>query len=211
MAVPLLVVIIALLVIGGGIYLYTQWNRITTVPNEITTTSAQTQATTSAVDTAGWQTYENDQYGIIFKYPPEWGTPSGQVISSRFDTMFEVTFPEPSPIRIDYVNGLKNNNGSTESFEQYLNTRRADFSQLPSFKETSMEIGGKSAVEFSMITPKGTNGSADGPLPEDYRDTQIVTNGSGGDIISIDYEYPLANVQYSIILNNVISTLNLTK
>ena len=81
--VPLLLVIIALLIAGGGAYVYTQTPHATQSPVTETTTTKQpavvaptTQSTltaqTSDSQTAEWKTYTNTIQGFSFKYPSSW-------------------------------------------------------------------------------------------------------------------------------------------
>jgi len=37
---------------------------------------------------ADWQIYRNDQLGVEFKYPPEWSSPSSNVLSTRTEIFF---------------------------------------------------------------------------------------------------------------------------
>lgn len=60
--VPLVIVIIALLAIGGGAYVYTK-NK-----SSKNSDSANTQAT-STIQTADWKTYTNNEFGFQVKYP----------------------------------------------------------------------------------------------------------------------------------------------
>lgn len=64
--VPLLIVV-AVLAIGGGIYFY---SKTKTAPSD-TDIQTNTQNTT-ADQTADWRTYTSAEYGISFKYPSSW-------------------------------------------------------------------------------------------------------------------------------------------
>lgn len=64
--VPLLLAIIAVLVIGGGVYVYQ--SKKAEAPAVV---DAQVQQTNNSdsVDTANWKTYTNEKYGFSFQYP----------------------------------------------------------------------------------------------------------------------------------------------
>ncbi len=76
---PILLAIIALLVIGGGVYIYQ--NKKEKVPAVVDTeiqqpgqvqqqTDTKTSPVNTQTDTSNWKTYTNAQYGFEFKYPP---------------------------------------------------------------------------------------------------------------------------------------------
>lgn len=69
---PLIVIGIIAILAVAGIVGYFLWK------NSAETTSTAPQTPSSTIDTSGWQTYTNQQYGIAFKYPSEWGTPTAQ-------------------------------------------------------------------------------------------------------------------------------------
>jgi len=76
---PLLLALIALLLIGGGVYVYEKNKQVnlsitassTAQTTQTTQSSNQTVpiAQTSNSQTAGWKTYANNQYGFSFQYP----------------------------------------------------------------------------------------------------------------------------------------------
>lgn len=79
---PLLLALIALILIGGGAYVYTQKKQenppvtgnvalpqaTSTIP---TTKQTAPVAQTTNSQTVDWKTYTNTQYGFEFKFPPE--------------------------------------------------------------------------------------------------------------------------------------------
>jgi hypothetical protein len=80
---PLILIIIAILVIGGGAYVYTQQkqaNPLATenvaLPQATSTTPATSQTIsmqqTSDSRTADWKTYTNTELNISFRYPSNW-------------------------------------------------------------------------------------------------------------------------------------------
>lgn len=78
--VPIILVIIALLAIGGGVYFYK--NKKIETPAVVNTETQQTNTQTPPVNTqtnnspsqnntSNWKTYTSTQYGFDFKYPSE--------------------------------------------------------------------------------------------------------------------------------------------
>lgn len=69
----ILIIILALIAIGGAYYFGTQKNNVLTTPVQSSVpavTEATTQASPTTDPTANWKTYTNTQYGFTFKYPP---------------------------------------------------------------------------------------------------------------------------------------------
>lgn len=65
---PLFLALVALLILGGGAYVYVQIKQIDSNahnPPEITASTTQT----SNPQTTGWKTYTNAKYGFEFEYP----------------------------------------------------------------------------------------------------------------------------------------------
>jgi len=80
--VSVLLGIIALLVIGGGVYVYQ--NKKTEVPAVVDTEiqqPVQAQQQTNSIP-ADWKTYKNTKYTFKFRYPPEWTINEVKVIPS---------------------------------------------------------------------------------------------------------------------------------
>ncbi|HCH59374.1 MAG TPA: hypothetical protein DEV73_02020 [Candidatus Zambryskibacteria bacterium] len=69
--VPVLLAVIAVLAIGGGVYIYNKEKA--EAPATVDTSTQQTNTETPSVntqaDTSNWKTYTNTQYGFEFKYP----------------------------------------------------------------------------------------------------------------------------------------------
>lgn len=66
--VSLVLIIIAILVVGGGTYIFTQ-----TKPADPSATANPTlPKATSTAQTSDWKTYKNTLYGLEFKYPSGW-------------------------------------------------------------------------------------------------------------------------------------------
>ncbi|MDP2655831.1 MAG: hypothetical protein Q8P17_04955 [bacterium] len=85
---PLLLALIALLIIGGGTYVYVQ----------------NKPANLSAVAPASdWKTYTNTKYGIQIQYPKEWNLlPSGTVQNPKTKSDFAfVENPNPKKLPLD--------------------------------------------------------------------------------------------------------------
>src|SRR3989344_992180 len=91
--VPVLLVIIALLVVGGGVYIYTKNKQSDQKNTQTENTTAQPLETAqeSTTQNSDWKTYTNDKYGFSIKYPkdlkapqelPNYAPPNANVITS---------------------------------------------------------------------------------------------------------------------------------
>ncbi len=84
-AVPLIIGIIAVLVIGGGIYYSVN-------KSNSLVTSTNTADTPSKNETSDWKTYKDETYGFEFKYPSDWvlqkNDPYGWVVGKYPDYGF---------------------------------------------------------------------------------------------------------------------------
>ncbi len=76
---PLVIAIIAVLAIGGGVYVYKN-KKVKTLPVDTETQQTNTQTppvntqannSSSQVDTSNWKTYTNTKQGYSFQYPKE--------------------------------------------------------------------------------------------------------------------------------------------
>ena len=68
---PLLLALVALLLAGGGAYVYVQ-NKQVKQSETVNSTTATSTAQTSDVQTADWKTYTNTRFGFEVKYPSDW-------------------------------------------------------------------------------------------------------------------------------------------
>lgn len=84
--VPLLIAIIAVLVVGGGVYLYTQNN--SQQPTALQATNSL--LATSSNQYAGWKTYSNTKYGFSFKYPAGYDLKTETAIPSNQELMLGI-------------------------------------------------------------------------------------------------------------------------
>ena len=104
--VPLLLGIIALLVIGGGVYIYQ--NKKAEVPSTNTNTEVNSENVTS-----NWKTYTNTKYGFEFQYPPTYTAKTEN--DSRNTIVFasdELTFGVFIPIESEKMGFLANGIGN---------------------------------------------------------------------------------------------------
>jgi len=69
--IPLLLVIIAVLLAGGGTYVYVQNKQANQVATVTPTPQATSTTQASGLQVADWKTYTNAKYGFEFKYPSE--------------------------------------------------------------------------------------------------------------------------------------------
>lgn len=67
---PLLLILVAILVFGGGAYTYVQNKQIN---QPVTVPQATSTAQTSDSQAADWNTYRNDKYGFTLLFPKAWG------------------------------------------------------------------------------------------------------------------------------------------
>jgi len=122
--VPLLVLIVAILVLGGGAYIYTS-NQQSAAPMVATSTTqattAKTQSTQDAgVSMTGWSTFVNTKLGYSFQYPKSELDIAGDVLvgedplpletsssvrlSSNRSPVFSVDVPDPI---LDHYDGIE--------------------------------------------------------------------------------------------------------
>ena len=110
-AIAWVIIIIAVLVIAGGIYFYSQPKQSSVVPtqNQVATSTA-----TTSTNTTGWQTYTNSQYGFSLSIPTSW-----EAKGDRFDDLVsfntitadisgESGSPNAKPYEILFDPGSKN-------------------------------------------------------------------------------------------------------
>jgi hypothetical protein len=69
---PLVIAIVAILAIGGTVYLAESQKPEMSFEIDIDSTETTSTASTTVVDTSGWKTYENFDRGLEFKYPSEY-------------------------------------------------------------------------------------------------------------------------------------------
>jgi hypothetical protein len=79
---PLLLILVAIFLLGGGAYVFTQ-NKQT----DHSTVVTQTAQATSTMQISDWKTYRNDKYGFKFHYPKDW------LLSTTTDG-FDLVYPK---------------------------------------------------------------------------------------------------------------------
>ncbi len=137
-AVVWIIIIIALVVILGGIYFYLQ-------PKQSAITSVQNQVATSTIATPtnmpGWQTYTNSQYGFSFQYPTSWGAP---MMSKNNDEIFFGQNGNANVVvNVPVTKTLPN--GQSETFEQAM----ASVYNANSYSKTQFAVGGIQSLGVS--------------------------------------------------------------
>ena len=81
---PLLLIIIAILFVSGGAYVYTQKQEMSQSPIESTISPQPTSTTqTTSSQTSDWKTYENQKLGFEIRYPAQYSI-STQSFSGSF-------------------------------------------------------------------------------------------------------------------------------
>ena len=96
--IALLLIILAIL-IGGGMIVYLQstpQDYVEVGPNQVSPTPGLTEASPPVteqspeqeIDTAGWQTYRNVEWGFEIKYPPGWSVVSDNEHSLEKEFVF---------------------------------------------------------------------------------------------------------------------------
>lgn len=86
--VPLAIIAVVFLAVAVGLVVYFYFPTKTDAPvvNNTTNTAVNTNVATntnSTIDTSDWLTYENEELGISFDYPVEWGEVQTQEIDNR--------------------------------------------------------------------------------------------------------------------------------
>lgn len=142
--VPVLLIIIAILLLGGGAYVFQSKQ---TSPSEAVAPTAQA---TSTAQTSDWKTYTSTKYGFSFQYPASFGIPKEYITPSKPNTYDTVNFLDG---RLTVNSGVSYNlsTGQPIPFTQ--------FSQLYDKKEYNKKqitVGGKEAIQVST-SQIGTN------------------------------------------------------
>ena len=140
-AIPLVIAIIAILIIGGGAYIYIRNNTEVTQSTADNTANTTVNSNTTTNSSKDWQTYKNSQFNFQVSIPREFTIQenksypaSGDVLASfRHSTYDDWSFT---------IYGPYNN--------QTYNDIVANFSKIQKdFKQTTITIAGKNSQEFS--------------------------------------------------------------
>ncbi|MFH1899839.1 MAG: PsbP-related protein [Patescibacteria group bacterium] len=83
--IAIILIIIGVLAVGGGIYYYQ------TQTEPIISQSTPTPSSTPQDETANWQTYRNEKYGVEFKYPADYEIESEYIYGEPVITLFNST------------------------------------------------------------------------------------------------------------------------
>lgn len=143
--VPVLLGIIALLVIGGGVYMYN--NKKAETPLAPTDTSVQTTnqiqqnavvntpnpstSSNDGISTAGWKTYANATYNYIIKYPSTW------YINTQYsDQNFTPRGPAPSI----YMGGDTSITNYSDSYMENYRAKNGDLAQPSDYFEITLHF-----------------------------------------------------------------------
>ena len=172
--VPLLITIIALLIIGGGVYTYKS-NNIATVStnstevqksNQVQIPDQQkiqnSQSTSQPGPTSAWKTYSNTKYGFEVQYPPN-GFLTGD--NYRFsadinDYVIEIRIPSPQAFLIEVT--------SQKDLESFSKSS-ISLAKQNGGTVKNITVGGVPAVEIFTKSMEG----------DEYRSVLFVKNGNG--------------------------------
>ncbi|MCW3119692.1 MAG: hypothetical protein JWM28_3774 [Chitinophagaceae bacterium] len=208
--VPLLITIIALFVIGGGIYVYEN-KKTETQPTSIQVNSSSTGSvdTTSQIsaqqnistvkstptvtknvsnpiNTSEWNPFKNEDYGFEFKYP----NPNFAKISGNFEGDTSLGW---STTTLGYHITIEkyDDKGSIISFDiqhgvDYLLLGKMDN------KVTERNINGHKAQESTSIYPVQTKF---GPIEGYYKDVTVYIQKSSNDIANVNLRSPVFNTK----------------
>ncbi|MCR4276432.1 MAG: hypothetical protein NUV90_03540 [Candidatus Parcubacteria bacterium] len=182
---PLLLALIAVLLIGGGVYAYVQ-NKQASQP--------------VAAQTSDWKTYTNSQYGFEVKYPLNWFLIDcvSYVGFSYSQSKLPLCSTNQSPPHIN----ITVTEGSTPGIEKYIEDAQ---NSLVDYSKTEMKVGGNvSATKLSGLAK-----AVDGPGPT--AGTQVVkVLFSRSNTIYQVYYYMLDNKDYSQVFDQMLSTFKFT-
>jgi len=165
--VPLLLVIIALLLAGGGAYVYTQKNQANPVAVDITT---QSQATTTAQSSnpAGIKTFVSEKLGIKFNYLVS----EGEQVVEEGNSVY---VGRHSGVIGQFVKEF-----SKDPKDDLATAIQKRLLSGISDKECAVEVSDSGSTSKAAITIVGSNGTMDDPLlennpcPPEYRSTNGV-------------------------------------
>jgi hypothetical protein len=197
--VPLLLGIIALLVIGGGIYIYQ--NRKAEAPTVVDTGTQQTNAQTPPVNTqtdnSNWKTYTNTKYGFEIKYSER---VSSNVVNSELINFYYDTSEMKKILGAGLIKdnriltiSVMNNNDNLD-IETW--TKQTDITGFPTKSIKQIKFNGVDAVE---------------KVSGEYNDNWITVNiGKNLKVYSLLY-YKYGVPEMDLILNQILSTFKFTK
>lgn len=173
--VPLLIAVIALLVIGGGVYIYK--NKKTEAPAVIDTGTQQTnqnqqQTNTqtspvntqtnnlpSQTDTSNWKTYTHSEYGFSFKYPSTLFVnrdDSNSGVGSALYITQEAGVPAPiCGTSKDYLKVLALKDiaaNGIQSSDQYIKVIEDAYKKASGEKTFNVTTGDQTIVRFDTVT-----------------------------------------------------------
>lgn len=166
-ALPLVIVVLIIVVGMGG---YLAFGLKTQAPS----------STTAGVDTAGWQTYQNEEGGYSFKYPTEWSAATNKYNSKN--ALFGPGATDESGVGgVEYTGTLSSGQPLSNFTKEFNKNVEAG-----SISETETVIGGNNAV--ISILPKA---SLAGPT-----ETKSVDFEKNGRVFNVYLMYKTDFVKY---------------
>lgn len=209
---PLIIVIVAILALGGGVFYYLNKPiKLNYYVHPVaTTTSTVISISTSTNNTVDWKTYTDTQYGFEFKYPPTFEIL--QVQTEAFNDLVQIAI---SPVKYDNSNTiwtliinrdncntdnragrfcLKNGDLSYNFTCQHDNVGVYDYSQFNKFITTLkfITLDPVACTMDAKMCPDGTYVGRSGPNCEFVcpNNESLITliSPNGGEQWSLDHE-----------------------
>ncbi|MCX6719634.1 MAG: PsbP-related protein, partial [Candidatus Staskawiczbacteria bacterium] len=179
---------------------YSDFADLEKINSEMVSTFKFTNSTTtnpSTNQTAGWQTYTNNDLGLSFEYPQEWGEPQSNLLS----TSTKISFSNNSNIDLSEGVYYNQNLGRNMIFDQIKNSFSNIFPAGNLKSQKNITIGGKEGVEF-LYSGSNSSGLSDISIfvPVDQNNT----------IAEIDFSYKISDGTIDN-FNNFLSNFKFTK
>lgn len=222
--IPLLIVVIAVLAIGAGVYVFEQGKtkqveQQSTTNNQTIPTSTSQATTPSANQYAEWKTYSNTVYHYSIKYPNNW------FVNTQYSNQ---DFTPRGPAPHDYIGGDTSiSNYSQAQIDQYQKTNgelayptdytvvswmfwktqtQSNLDSTPvdvdSFKKENVVINGVPGVKTTTLGQRGIGGAT--------KPNSVGINFKlNGESVNIGYGFDSSNANVTKIADQIISSFTL--
>jgi hypothetical protein len=152
----LLVAVVAVLVVGGGVYVYRQNHKAkasvsTTGTVSKTAPRAGTKSTATSDPYAGWKQYCSTYGGVCFKYPADWTTSEGQTSIADVSSL-TVTSPT-GKVKVEYSPADQGIGGACDPTECFFNTLSLDKPLASNASNLEIVRGMSSDTSTNTIVP----------------------------------------------------------